>query len=407
MHKVTMSTRPFDRTTPPHIVTLVMAAATASVATNIFLPSLPGMAAHFQADYGVVQLTVSLYLAATALLQLGIGPASDRFGRRPVMLVSFAIFILGTIAAVYAPTIEVLLACRVLQAFSASGIVLSRAIVRDTVGPDGAASRIGYITMGMTVAPMIGPLIGGLLDEAYGWQSTFHLTLVFGVFAFLMTYFDLGETNAQPSASMVAQFRSYPELFRSQRFWGYSATAAFASGAFFAFLGGGPFVATHMLGLTPSGYGMYFILVTSGYMLGNFISGRYATRIGINRMMLAGNLIAAVGMALSIPLFLAGFYHPLSFFGPTFFVGMGNGITLPSANAGVVSVRPHLAGSASGLGGALQIGGGAVLSVVAGVLLTGTSGPYPLLAVMLLSSVAGVAATLYVMQVARMKGEIP
>jgi len=401
-----MAIRRFDKTTPPHIMTLVVVAATASVTTNIFLPSLPAMATHFEADYGLVQLTLSLYLAAIAVLQLAIGPASDRFGRRPVMLASFVVFCIGTFAAAYAPTIEALLACRVLQAFSASGMVLSRAIIRDTVTSDEAASRIGYVTMGMTVAPMIAPFVGGLLDEAYGWQSTFHLTLVFGVLALLMSYLDLGETNAQPSASMTAQFRAYPELFRSHRFWGYAATAAFGSGAFFAFLGGGPLIASEILGLTPSGYGMYFVLVTLGYMIGNFISGRYSRLIGINRMMLTGNLVAAAGMALSIPLFLLGYHHPLSFFGPTFFVGVGNGITLPNANAGVVSVRPHLSGSASGLGGALQIGCGAVLSVVAGWLLTPESGPYPLLIVMLLSSLCGVLATLYVMQVARRKGEL-
>jgi len=401
-----MAIRTFNKTTPPHIMTLVVVAATASVTTNIFLPSLPAMAAHFEADYGLVQLTLSLYLAAIALLQLAIGPASDRFGRRPVMLASFVVFCIGTLAAAYAPTIETLLACRVLQAFSASGMVLSRAIIRDTVSSDEAASRIGYVTMGMTVAPMIAPFVGGLLDEAYGWQSTFHLTLVFGVLALLMSYLDLGETNAQPSASMTEQFRAYPELFRSHRFWGYAATAAFGSGAFFAFLGGGPLIASEILGLTPSGYGMYFILVTFGYMIGNFISGRYSRVIGINRMMLSGNVVAAVGMAFSIPLFLLGYHHPLSFFGPTFFVGVGNGITLPNANAGVVSVRPHLSGSASGLGGAMQIGCGAILSVAAGWLLTPESGPYPLLIVMLLSSLCGVLATLYVMQVARRKGEL-
>lgn len=400
------TTRPFDNTTPPHILTLVLSAATASIAMNIFLPSLPGMTVYFATDYGIVQLAVSLYLVATAILQLGIGPASDRFGRRPVMLFSFAVFILSTLAAIYAPTIEFLLLCRVLQAFAAAGMVLARAIVRDTVGTDEAASRIGYVTMGMTIAPMIGPVVGGFLDELYGWHASFQLMLAFGIVAFIIVYLDLGETNANPSASMTSQFRSYPELFRSRRFWGYSATAAFTSGAFFAFLGGGPFVSTRILHLSPSTYGLYFAVITIGYALGNFLSGRYSRAVGINRMMLAGNVIAAAGMMLSILLFAIGYDHPLSLFGPTFFVGMGNGITLPSANAGVVSVRPHLAGSASGLGGALQIGGGAALSVLAGAFLSVESGPYPLLYVMFFSSVCAIACTIYVIIVARQMGEI-
>jgi len=284
--------------------------------------------------------------------------------------------------------------------------VLSRAIVRDTVDADSAASKIGYVTMGMTLAPMTGPTIGGLLDEHFGWQSTFYLILVFGLVSLIVVYFDLGETKLQRSASMAAQIRAYPELARSLRFWGYTATAAFASGAFFAFLGGGPFVATELLGLTPSQYGMYFAVITLGYMLGNFLSGRYSARIGINKMMLAGNIAAFCGMIISLLLFAAGYMHALSLFGPSFLVGLGNGITLPNANAGVVSVRPHLAGSASGLGGALQIGGGAALSVISGALLSVETGPFPLVLVMAASAACGVIATLYVMHVARIAGDV-
>ncbi|WP_173931448.1 multidrug effflux MFS transporter [Chelativorans sp. Marseille-P2723] len=398
--------RPFDNSTPPHIITLVMAAATAALAINLFLPSLPGMAVYFDADYAVVQLAVSLYLAATAVVQLFIGPASDRFGRRPVMLACFIVFAMATVAATFAPNIETFLACRLLQAFSAAGMVLSRAIVRDTVSADEAASRIGYITMGMTVAPMTGPFIGGILDEIYGWQASFHLMLAFGVISFLIVYFDLGETNHRRSPSMTGQFRSYPELFRSRRFWGYSMTAGFCTGTFFAFLGGGPYVATEILGLSPSEYGLYFILLSGGYALGNFLSGRYSRLVGMNRMMLTGTLLSTVGIAVSLPLFLLGYHHPLSFFGPTIFIGIGNGITLPNANAGIVSVRPQLAGSASGLGGALQIGSGAVLSVVGGALVSQDTGIYPLLIVMALSSFCSFATALYVIRIASKKGAL-
>ena len=394
-----------DRASPPHIMTLVLTAATSAISMNVFLPSLPGMAVYFNADYAIVQLTVSAYLAATALLQLLIGPLSDRFGRRPVLLICVAVFMVGTVLSLWAPTIELLLVCRVLQAFSAAGIVLSRAIIRDMVGADEAASKIGYVTMGMTLAPMIGPIAGGYLDEIYGWQSTFVLMLAFGVVSFTFAFLDLGETNRHVSSGLSAQFKSYPQLFVSRRFWGYTLTAALTSGAFFAFLGGGPYVATQMLGMSPSDYGLYFALSGLGYMIGNFLSGRYARRIGINGMMLAGNLVATAGMVLAIILFASGHVHPIFLFGPVAFTGIGNGITLPSANAGAVSVRPHLAGSASGLSGALQIGGGAALSVLAGTVLSPTTGPYPLLILMGLSSLAAVLATLYVMHVDRQNRE--
>ncbi|NGO53433.1 multidrug effflux MFS transporter [Allomesorhizobium camelthorni] len=401
-----MTTAPYVTRTPPGIATLVMAASVGPLAMNVFLPSLPGMARYFSADYAVVQLAVSLYLAATALLQLLIGPASDRFGRRPVLLACFGIFLVATLAAIYAPTIEALLVCRVFQGFSAAGMVLARAVVRDTVETAEAASKIGYITMGMSVVPMVGPVIGGLLDELYGWQSGFVLTLVFGLVAYAIVHIDLGETNHDRTSSLSEQFRSYPELLRSRRFWGYTLTATFASGAFFAFLGGGPYVATEMLKLSPSQYGMYFGIISVGYMLGNFLSGRYSRSIGLNRMMLTGNVIACSGLALAMFLLLAGYFHALALFGPVFFVGAGNGMTLPNANAGIVSVKPHLAGSASGLGGALTIGGGAALSVLAGALLTPDSGPMPLLLVMFIPLAAAGLTTLYVIYVARIAGEI-
>lgn len=387
-------------------MTLVLATATGALAMNVFLPSLPGIARHFDADYAVVQLAVSLYLAAIAVLQLGIGPASDRFGRRPVMLVCFMIFIVGSIATLYAPTIEFLLAARILQAFSAAGMVLARAIVRDTVNIDEAASRMGYITMGMAVVPMIGPAIGGVLDEIYGWQSTFVLMLGFGVVAIGIIFFDLGETNTDRSSSMTAQVRSYPELFRSRRFWGYTLTAGFTSGTFFAFIGGAPYVATEMLAMSPSAYGYYFALTSLGYMIGNFLSGRYSRRFGINPMMLAGSLTSVLAVIICCGVLLYGYMEPLAFFAPMTLLGLGNGMTLPNANAGIVSVRPKLAGSASGLGGSLQVGCGAIMAMVAGTLLGPATGPWPLLWVMLLSSMAAVLATAYVVRVARKVGDL-
>ncbi|MBA3326460.1 MAG: multidrug effflux MFS transporter, partial [Rhodobacteraceae bacterium] len=348
-----------DRRTPPHVVTLVLMTGVSALNMNMVLPSLPSLAAYYAADYAVVSLTVSAYLGLTAALQLIIGPLSDRYGRRPVLLGCFAVFLVATLGCMVAPNIETFLAFRMMQATVASAFALSRAIVRDMVGPNEAASMIGYVTMGMSVAPMISPMIGGFLDETLGWQSVFGFTFIAGAVALTLMWFDMGETNAAPSTNFAAQFRAYPELFRSPRFWGYSLTAALASGAFFAFLGGGPWVASEILGMGPAQLGFYFGFIALGYLFGNFLSGRYTARVGLNRMMLLGGIVASAGMILALLLFAAGVATPLSFFGSILFLGLGNGLCLPSANAGIVSVRPHLAGSASGLGGALMIGGGA------------------------------------------------
>jgi MFS transporter, DHA1 family, multidrug resistance protein len=387
-----------DRTTPPHVMTLVLLAGLAALAMNVFLPSLPGMAAYFQADYALIQLSVSLYLAVNAVLQLIIGTVSDRFGRRPVLLWSIGLFILATIGTLLATTIEAFLIFRMGQAVVVSAMVLSRAVIRDMVSQDEAASMIGYVTMGMAIVPMVAPMVGGGLDEVFGWQASFVLMLVAGLAAFWLTWADLGETAQARPVSFGAQVREYPELFTSPRFWGYCLSAAFSSGAFFAYLGGAPFVGSQVFGLSPAALGIYFGAPAVGYAAGNFLSGRYSTRVGINNMVLWGALICGGGLLVLSMLTLGGLTTAEVFFGFFIFVGLGNGMVLPNATAGMLSVRPHLAGTASGLGGAIMIGGGAGLSAMAGVLLQPGSGAMPLLWLMLGTTAAGVACILYVIQ---------
>ena len=386
-----------DRTTPPHIMTLVLLSGASALAMNIFLPSLPNMTAWFETDYRLMQLSVSLYLLVNAVLQIFIGPISDRYGRRPVILGALAIFLIATVGTLLAPTVEVFLAFRMLQAVVVAGLVLSRAAVRDMVDESQAASMIGYVTMGMALVPMIGPMIGGLLDEAFGWQASFLFLLACGVATFWLVWADMGETAKARPTSLRAQFAEYPELLTSRRFWGYCAAAAFASGAFFAFLGGAPFVGAQVYGLSPALLGIYFAAPALGYALGNFLSGRFSVRVGINRMVLWGCLISAGGMTVLAALHLGGLNGPEVFFGFFIFVGLGNGMTLPNATAGMLSVRPRLAGTASGLGGAIMIGGGAALSALAGVLLVPGAGAMPLIAIMWATSLAAVGAILYVM----------
>ncbi|EGL63766.1 MFS permease [Agrobacterium sp. ATCC 31749] len=387
------SSRFLDRTTPPHIITLVVIAGVAALCMNLFLPSLSAMALYFEIDYAVMQFAVSGYLAATALLQLVIGPLSDLFGRRPVMLASITIMIAATMVCMLASDITVFMIGRVAQAAVVSGFVLARAIVRDMVPMEQAASMIGYVTMGMSVVPMVGPTVGGLLNDFSGWQSSFALLALLGAGILVLAWFDLGETNQSKSASFSQQFHAWPELLRSPLFWGYALTSTFSSGMFFSFLGGAPFVGSVLYGLTPAMLGLQFFFMASGYMLGNFVSGRYASQIGISRMMLSGNVIAITGIVTAIGLILAGVESAYAFFVPLALIGVGNGVTLPSANAGMVSVQPHLAGSASGLGGAMTIGGGAALSVLASSVLSREDGTWPLLLVMLATGLVALLTT--------------
>ena len=385
-----------DRTTPPHILTLILMAGVSALNMSIFLPSLNQMAVDFDTSYAMMQLSVSGYLAATAVLQIFVGPLSDKIGRRKVMIGGLAIFVLASIGALLAETIEMFLFYRIMQASVASGMVLSRAIVRDMVPQDQAASMIGYVTMGMALVPMVGPSIGGMLDEFFGWHATFVFLAIVGTAVMLLCVFDQGETVRGGGVSFAEQVRGYPALFASPRFWGYALCMAFGSGAFFALLGGASFIAEGVFGMSPIMSGFAIGAPAIGYAIGNFVSGRYAVRFGINAMALTGMILTTVGLGTSLMIALAGYQSALLFFGFCVTLGLGNGLMIPNATAGLLSVRPHLAGTASGLGGALMIGGGAALSQFAGGLLTLETGTLPLQWIMFLTSAMAVVCIMFV-----------
>lgn len=386
---------------PPRLFTLVLLAGLSVLSLNMFLPSLANIAEAFRADYSLVSLSVAGYLAITAALQLIMGPLSDRFGRRPVLLAGLAIFILASLGCMLAADIWVFLICRVLQGAIISGWVLSLAVIRDTAPEREAASLMGYVTMAMAVAPMLGPMFGGALDELFGWRSSFLVFAGFGMAVLGLCWVDLGETNNTRSETFAKQFQAYPELLRSRRFWGYALCMTFSTGAFYAFLAGAPLVAETVLVLSPAALGFYMGTITAGFMLGGFLSGRYAKRYPLTTMMMSGRIVACAGLIAGLVLFRAGFVHVVSLFGAAVLVGLGNGLTMPSCNAGALSVRPALAGSASGLSGALTVAGGAVLSSITGAILTPENGAYALLGMMLFCSLMGLIAAIYVLRIER------
>ncbi len=388
-------------TSPPGFFTLVFVTGLSVLSLNMFLPSLSNIARDFEADYSIASLSVAGYLAITAVLQLVIGPLSDRYGRRAVMLAALAVFVVASLGCLLAQGIATFLGFRVLQGAVISGSVLSYVIIRDCAPEREAASRMGYLSMAMAVAPMLGPMFGGALDELFGWRSNFALFTLLGVAALILCWIDLGETNLQQSATFRQQFQSYPELFRSRRYWGYTLCITFSVGAFYIFITGVPLVADAVLELSPAELGFFIGSITAGFMLGSFLAGRFSRRYPLNAMMLAGRIVACGGLTAGFTLLLLGYVNLFSIFGATLCVGLGNGLTMPSANTGAMSVRPRLAGSASGLKGALTVGGGALLTSIAGVVLARGGGPIALLGMMLLCSALALAAALDVIRAER------
>lgn len=379
-------------------MTLVALSGMGALSMNIFLPSLPGMARDFDVDYAIMQLSVSAYIGASAVIQLLAGPVSDRFGRRPVALVGLVIFALATVGTLIAPNATMFLLFRLIQAMVSVCLLLSRAAVRDIYDDARAASMIGYVTMGMAVVPMLAPVIGGVLDEAFGWRANFAMMGILGLMTLVLVWRDMGETVRGGGLPMRQQIANYPILARSHRFWGYCLAATLSSGCFFAYLGGAPFVGEQVFGLTPAQVGYFFAAPSVGYLAGNFMSGRFTAQVGLNRMILFGALICLVALGVSLLATLAGMISPLVFFGAIAFMGLGNGLVMPNTNIGMMSVRPELAGTASGLGGALAVAGGAVLSALAGALLQPGSGATPLQVIMFASAAGSLVSVLWVLR---------
>lgn len=390
--------------TPPHMITLVLLTGLSLVSLNMFVPSLAHMAEDFGVDYSLMSLSIAGYLAMTAVLQIIMGPLSDRFGRRPILLIGMAIFAVASVGCWVAQEFWLFLIFRLLQGAIVSGSALTRAVVRDMHEPRAAASMMGYVSSAMAIAPMLGPMLGGLLDEMFGWRANFAVFALFGIGIFILCWRDLGETNTAKSETFSKQFRTHPELIRSRRFWGYSGCTAFSIGSFYTFLAGAPLVAKIVLHLPPAMLGISIGLITSGFFVGTFISGRIAARHALTAMMLAGRIVACSGPILGLTLFALGYLNVFTLFGSVIFVGIGNGLTVPSAGIGALSVRPQLAGSASGLSGAMTVAGGAVMSFIAGALIGGVWAAHILLAMMLTSALLGLLCAVYVLHIDKTEG---
>jgi DHA1 family bicyclomycin/chloramphenicol resistance-like MFS transporter len=337
---------------------------------QVLIPSMPALAGTLGAAPATVQLTLTLYLLGIAAGQLVYGPLSDRFGRRPMLLVGLAVYLAASLAAAAAPSIGWLLLARISQALGAcTGVVLGRAIVRDAYPRDQAASVMGYVLMAMTIAPMLAPLLGSALDVLVGWRATMLACFVFGAALTLAVARRLPETLAVPQAlpGLAGMLRAYASLVVIPAFRAYAAITACTTGVFFAFMAGAPFVVVQSMGYSPTSYALAFALVSVAYASGNFVAGRIATRIGVPRLLSIGTVIGVVGALASLAVLALLPPHILAFFLPMLLVAFGNGMTQPSAIAGAISANPRLAGTASGLVGALQMGFGALMTVVVGL----------------------------------------
>ncbi len=359
------------------IVTLCVALG--PLATDLYLPSLPSIGRAFDVGVGEAQLTLSVFLVGFAFSQLIYGPLSDRFGRRPVMLSGILIFLAASIFCAFAWSLEALLVGRLLQSLGiCAGPVLGRAVVRDAWGADRSARILSYTGSAMALAPAVGPIIGGFLEAAFGWRSSFHALSVFAVLLLAFVFLRLPETNRKPDLSALRPLRiagNFLVLLRHRSYLGYMLIGALSYAGLFVFISGSSFLLIGDLGLSPQAYGLSFAAVICGYILGSFASGRFGERFGRERMLTLGVAAATLSACLGIGLALFGVLAVWSVVGATALYFLAAGFTFPNAVAGALRHYPHMAGAASSLMGFVQMGIAAGLGIAVGQLHDGTHLP--------------------------------
>lgn len=363
----------------PVAILLTAVVGLGALSIDMFLPSLPTIAAVFGAEAAVAQLTVTLFLMAFAASQLVYGPLSDRFGRRWVLIGGLGLYAVAGLACALAPTIGVLIGARVLQALGGgTGPVVARAVIRDLYDRERAARVFSYMSMFQSLNPMLAPILGGYVHEAFGWRAIFFVLAGAGAFLVALMIVGVPETNVRqdPTALQPGQMgRNVAELLTDRSYVAYVLVNALMFGGQFAFISGSSFVLIGVLGVSPSQFGLCFGSVAVGIMTGTFLSGRFGAQLGLDRTILSGTILGAAGGLLLAALAWSGVLTVAAVIAPMFVFAIGLGLALPNGMAGAVGPFPRMAGLAAAVAGFLQMTGSALYSVAVGHFWDGTARP--------------------------------
>jgi len=371
------------------LLLLVAMTGVAPISLYMLVPALPELASQFGRDISVAQMTVSLYMVGIACSQIVMGPLSDRFGRRPVLLTGLGLMVLASAGCVFAETLPQLIAARFLQALGgATGMVVSRAIIRDLYSRDRVAAMISLVIAVMMIAQMLSPLTGGLLETAFGWRSIFYLITAASLVITVAIALALPETRRERAAS--GGFRGdVGSLITSRAFIGYALCQVLASQIIFAFAGGGPYIVVTQMGRTGAEYGAWFATTAFAYLIGNLFCVRFAPRHSLQRLIWFGLTLQLAGSLLNVAWSVIGLDQaPSWLFGTQMIVMFANAFVMSNSAAGALSVRPEAAGTASGAMGFLQMGIGSLISQSGAYLGGHFTTTLPLTAAILVLSIA-------------------
>ena len=349
---------------------LALLTAFGPVATDMYVPSMPDIGRALGASTSTVQLTLSAYLVAFAFGQIIYGPISDRYGRKPVLLAALALFCAASVACAFAPSVEILIAARALQALGGSGaIVLPRAIVRDLYEGERAGRELSRMGAIMSFAPVLAPLIGAVVQAAFGWHANFLVIVVIGLVAGAVAWRSMPETLRRRSAAPISAahlMRSYRGFAGNRAFLAYLGIIACGYAGLFAWISGSPFVLQNLYGLSVVGFGMAFAAASLGSLAGGAIATSLVTRIGLDRTIGLGTLALAAGGLAMVAGQALGFAPVASLVLSMVVYQIGLMLALPQAISGAMTPFPERAGTASSLVGVVQQVSAAVLGTIVG-----------------------------------------
>lgn len=328
------------------------------------LPSLPALAESFGAPASQAQLMVGVFLLGFAFAQLVVGPISDRYGRRPTLLVGLSLYLCCSVACAVAPTLEVLLSIRLLQGIAAcSAPVVARAMVADIHAGPAAQRAMSIVTAGMGFAPVLAPSIGALVLEFTDWRGIFWVLAATAALLLVTVGFLLDESRPSTAASSTLRVGAlasrYVRILIDRRFMDYALPSLFAGGALFTFLSSATFALQDGLGVSTRHFGLMFGGVMIGFVSGATLAGAFSPKLGLDRSILIGLIASTAGGWTMFVLWLAGAHHWAAIILPMCCVMFGMGILRPNSIAGAMAPFRDRAGAASALIGFLQMAAGA------------------------------------------------